>query len=135
MKQFHPLLLITFIFSILVFVISLKYHQELQNYRLTQENQKFQIMAQKIVAFKKAWQNITFQEKKLKRFIKNLSKKHIKYTKHSTFDNTEFTFNKLTPVSSKYILDALINQNTKINSIDIKHIDNSSISIKIRIAK
>ncbi len=135
MKQFHPLLLIAFVFSILIFVISLKYHEQVQNSILTQESQKLQIMAQKIVAFKKTWQNRAFQEKRLQSFIKNLSKKHIKYTKHSTSENIEFIFDKLTPSSSKYVLNTLINQNTKISSFDIKRIDNSSLSIKIRIAK
>jgi len=135
MKQFHPLLLIAFVLSVLVFVISLKYHEKIQNYTITEEYQKMQIMAQKIVAFKKAWDNSDFQEKKLKRFMENLSKKHIKYIKHSTFDHIEFDFSKLTSASGKYILDTLINQNTKIDSIYIKRIDNLSISIKIRIAK
>lgn len=135
MKQFHPLLLIAFVFSILLFVVSLKYHEQIQNSALIENYQKLQIMAQKIVALKKTWQNSTFQEKKLQRFIKNLSQKHIKYTKHSTAENVEFIFDKLTPNSSKYILETLINQNTKISSLDIKRIDGLSLYIKIRVAK
>ncbi len=135
MKQFHPLLILAFIASILLFVVSLKYHEEMKHSILIEQNQKLEKMAQKILSLKKIWQNSSFQEKKIQNFLKNISARHINFTKHSSYDFLDLKFDKITLATSKYILNTLINQNIKILTLDINKIDNSSLSIKIRIAK
>ncbi len=135
MKQFHPFLILAFIASILLFVVSLKYHEEMKHSILIEQNQKLEKMAQKILSFKKTWQNSSFQEKKIQNFLKNISAKHINFIKHSSYDFLDLKFDKITPAMGKYILNTLINQNTRILILDINKIDNSSLSIKIRIAK
>ncbi len=135
MKQFNPLLVLAFIVLVLLFVVSLKYHEETRHSALIEQSQKLEKIAQKIVTLKKTWQNSSFQEKKIQNFLKNISAKHIGFTKHASYDFLDLDFNKTTPSASKYILNTLINQNTRILALDVNKINNSSLSIKIRIAK
>ena len=135
MKRVNPLLLLSILVSIVIFLAALK-NKEIQNQkyiasRISQETS----LAKEIVSYKNMWENKKFYKKNLRRFIKSLNNRRIKYTKKESNEYINFHFKNIKPINAKYVLSILLNQNFKIESLTINRVDKSHIGIDAKVGR
>jgi len=81
------------------------------------------------------WENRKFYKKNLRRFIKSLNNRRIKYTKKESGEYINFHFENIKPINAKYVLSMLLNQNFKIESLTINRVDKSHIEIDAKVGR
>jgi len=134
MRQINPTLLLALLISLLIFVMVFAHHEENRQNIIVKEIQSHQKIAKQIIAYKKIWENRVFYEKNIKRFLRNLDNRHIKYSNESSSNFMKLVFEKVDLFNSKYILSTILNQNFKIKSLFIKRLDDSHLKIKAEVA-
>jgi len=134
MRQINPTLLLALLISLLIFVMVFAHREENRQSLIVKEIQSRQKIAKQIIAYKKIWENRVFYEKNIKRFLRNLDNRHIKYSNESSSKFMKLVFEKVDLFNSKYILSTILNQNFKIKSLSIKRLDDSHLKIKAEVA-
>ncbi len=135
MKRVNPLSLLFILISIVIFLSALKHKgMQSQKYIVSQINQETSL-AKEIVGYKNMWENRKFYKKNLRRFIKSLNNRRIKYTKKESGEYINFHFENIKPINAKYVLSMLLNQNFKIESLTINRVDKSHIEIDAKVGR
>ncbi len=135
MKQLNPLMLLALVVSILFFLTVVVKQENRSQKLLIKEIRTNQKVAKEIIAYRKVWENRKFYTKNLERFVRNLKRRHITYSKKEDANYLVFIFPKTGKESSTYIFSSLLNQSFKIKSFQIMRLDNENLKIVAEVLK
>ena len=132
MKQINPLYIALFLIAVLI-VVTVKLNGAIAMQKeVRAELEKSEVMAKRIVAFKKSWEVNDEMKKTLDRLLKRTARNtEIEYKEQH--GSMVITAKKIKAKAAEYLLNKLFNGTYVIKTMSIKRLDSESASLEVEI--